>query len=109
MIGGFVLIWVESVRARREILDPRSAEMKRRMLITVVAIVGLLIPLAYAEKQPHMQRALQALENARAQLEKAEHDKGGHRAKAIELINQAIVEVQAGIEYDNTHPAQPKR
>jgi hypothetical protein len=83
--------------------------MNRRMLIAAIAVVGLLIPLAYAENQPRMQHALQALENARAQLEKAEHDKGGHRVKAIELINHAIAEVQAGIEYDNIHPDQPKR
>ena len=83
--------------------------MNKRMLITVMAVAGLLVPLAYAEKQPHMQHALHALENAKAQLEKAEHDKGGHRVKAIELINQAIAEVQAGIEYDNTHPEQPKK
>jgi hypothetical protein len=83
--------------------------MNRRMLIAAIAVVGLLTPLAYAEKQPHMQHALQALESARAQLETAEHDKGGHRTKAIELINHAIAEVQAGIEYDNTHPDRPKR
>ena len=78
--------------------------MNRRMLIAAIAVVGLLTPFAYAENQPRMQHALQALENARAQLEKAEHDKGGHRVKAIELINHAIAEVQAGIAYDNTHP-----
>lgn len=83
--------------------------MTKRMLTVVIVVGGLLIPLAYAEKQPHMQHALHALENAKAQLEKAEHDKGGHRVKAIELINQAIGEVQAGIEYDNTHPEQPKK
>jgi hypothetical protein len=39
--------------------------MNRLMLIAAIAVVGLLTPLAYAEKQPHMQHALQALENAR--------------------------------------------
>jgi hypothetical protein len=83
--------------------------MNKRMLTMAIAVGGLLIPLAYAEKQPHMQHALHALENAKAQLEKAEHDKGGHRVKAIELINHAIGEVKAGIEFDNTHPEQPKK
>jgi hypothetical protein len=39
--------------AASTILDPRSAEMNRRMLIATIAVVGLLTPLAYAEKQPH--------------------------------------------------------
>lgn len=56
---------------------------------------------AGAEKQPHMQAALQALENAVNQLQKATADKGGHRVKAIQLTNQAIDEVKKGIAFDN--------
>jgi hypothetical protein len=47
--------------------------------------------------QPHMQNALAALQNARAELQVAEANKGGHRANAIRLVNEAISEVQAGI------------
>ena len=47
--------------------------------------------------QPYMQGALDALQNARWNLQHAEHDKGGHRANALNLVNQAINEVQAGI------------
>jgi hypothetical protein len=47
--------------------------------------------------QPHMQNALGALQNARAELQVAERDKGGHRVNALRLINEAIGEVQAGI------------
>ena len=50
-----------------------------------------------APDQPHMQAALDALKSARNNLDKAEADKGGHRAKAIELVNHAIDEVNAGI------------
>jgi hypothetical protein len=49
--------------------------------------------------QPFMEAALRALNNAAAQLEQAVADKGGHRAKAIQLVSQAINEVQAGIQY----------
>ena len=78
-------------------------------IMTIAVTAALVIaPLAYAEKQPHMEHALKALENARTQLGEAEHDKGGHRVKAIDLINQAITEVKAGIEYDNTHPEKKK-
>ena len=47
--------------------------------------------------QPHMQSALADLKAAAGELATAERDKGGHRAKALELTNRAITEVQAGI------------
>ena len=47
--------------------------------------------------QPHMQNALASLQSAASELQAAIHDKGGHRAKALELTNRAITEVQAGI------------
>ena len=47
--------------------------------------------------QGHMFNALHALENADAQLQAAKPDKGGHRVNAINLVNQAIAEVNAGI------------
>ena len=50
-----------------------------------------------------MEDALKALREAKRQLEAGSSDKGGHRIKAIEHVDQAISEVQAGIEYDNTH------
>lgn len=48
--------------------------------------------------QPHMQNALNALENAKDSLNKATSDKGGHRKKAIGYVNEAIDEVKKGIE-----------
>lgn len=56
---------------------------------------------AAAESQPHMQAALSSLQNAHAQLRRATADKGGHRARAIPLVEQAIAEVRAGIAADN--------
>jgi hypothetical protein len=53
-----------------------------------------------AADQPHMQRALDHLQNAKANLERATPDKGGHRAKAIDLVNEAIDEVNRGIAAD---------
>lgn len=58
---------------------------------------------AGAEAQPHMQSALGSLQTALEQLNKATPDKGGHRVKAIALVNQAIGEVQKGINFDNKH------
>jgi hypothetical protein len=50
-------------------------------------------------EQVHMQNALRALENARSQLAEAVADKGGHRERAIGLVDQAIAETRAGIQY----------
>ena len=61
------------------------------------------IPTADADRQPAMQRALGALQQAKSHLQNATSDKGGHRVKAISLTNQAIVEVEKGIKFDNRH------
>ena len=53
------------------------------------------------EKQPHMRSALGFLRAAKAELDKATPDKGGHRAKALELTAGAITEVDAGIKFAN--------
>jgi hypothetical protein len=47
----------------------------------------------------HMETALSDLQAARSALIAAEGDKGGHREAAINLVNQAIGEVNAGIAY----------
>ena len=77
----------------------------RKSIIVVVAAVtiGFAAGAAFAERQPHMHAALHALRNAHQQLDTAEPDKGGHRVKAIQLVNQAISEVEAGIKFDDKH------
>ncbi|HXX53250.1 MAG TPA: hypothetical protein VEI28_01625 [Thermodesulfovibrionales bacterium] len=70
------------------------------VLLAAVALVAGLVIGAWAERQPHMRAALEHLQKARVQLEKAEHDKGGHRANALALVERAISEVQQGIAFD---------
>jgi hypothetical protein len=48
--------------------------------------------------QPHMEAALKSLVTARTELMNAEHNKGGHRAKALELVNKAIQETNLGMQ-----------
>jgi hypothetical protein len=55
------------------------------------------------EPQPEMTAAIQHLREAERNLQLASHDKGGHRENAIRMIDQAIGEVEMGIQYDNTH------
>jgi hypothetical protein len=53
--------------------------------------------------QPEMHAAIKSLENAKKHLASATSDKGGHRGKAMRLIDQAVAHVQQGIEYDRKH------
>jgi hypothetical protein len=60
-------------------------------------------PVPVAGNQPNMEAALAQLREARASLERAEHNKGGWRAKAIEATDTAIRETQRGIAFADTH------
>ena len=53
---------------------------------------------AVAGDQPHMTAALTAIESAKNNLQRATADKGGHRGRAIDIINDAISEVKKGID-----------
>ena len=57
-------------------------------------------PRSRGEDQPHMQSALESLRNAKRDLDQATSDKGGHRVRALRLVNQAIGEVERGMRYD---------
>jgi hypothetical protein len=46
------------------------------------------------DQHPHIHEALEAMRNAKHQLESAEHDFDGHRAKSLEHLNQAIHEAE---------------
>ena len=59
---------------------------------------------ASAEGQVEMNEALEHLRAARAALQRAEPNKGGHRESAIAFIDQAIHEVEAGKAYAIEHP-----
>jgi len=65
--------------------------------ILLVALVVSLYAVHVQAAQSHMLSALTALQTAKAELQSAVHDKGGHRAKALSLVNSAIVEVNHGI------------
>lgn len=79
---------------------------RRSALGTLVSatFLGLFLPKSgRAEDQPRMKAALEHLEKAKAELDAASADKGGHRNKARHLVDQAIAEVKRGIRYDNRH------
>jgi hypothetical protein len=75
-------------------------------IVLTIALMSLAPRSLYAQDyqpQPHMQAALQHLREAAEELQRADKDKGGHRVQALNLTQQAINHVQAGIQYDNTH------
>jgi hypothetical protein len=71
--------------------------MRQVIAACVIGSVAFGAGLAIAA-QPRMEEALKQTERAREQLDKAEHDKGGHREKAIQLLDQAIREIREGIK-----------
>ena len=80
---------------------------RRELLAAAPAAAGVAAVLvgaaAVRADQPAMQGALDALKSAEKQLQIAEADKGGHRAKALIYVRDAIAEVQKGIEYARKH------
>lgn len=85
--------------------DPRSFHGRRLLVVSAFGAVfaaGLLLGRANAD-QPHMHAAREHLQAARAELDRADADKGGHRAKAIDLVKRAIEQVDKGIAFDRRH------
>ena len=67
-----------------------------RLLVLAVVVAGFGLGYAIAA-QPHMTSALSLLQSARGELAQAAHNKGGHRERAIDLVDRAITQVKAGI------------
>jgi hypothetical protein len=80
---------------------------RRWAQIAAVAAVGFAFGLSAvawtAERHPHIQAAMKALERAEHQLQQAAHGYGGHRVKAMDLIRQAQQELREGLAYDRQH------
>jgi hypothetical protein len=70
------------------------------VLLTLIGAMGLQ---SVRADQPNMRAALAHLREAKAALQRAEHNKGGHRGRAVEIIDRAIAEVEAGIAAGRRH------
>jgi hypothetical protein len=77
--------------------------MKAKTILAVVMLLGIVVIAGAMPDQPNMQAARGNLITARNELQRATPDKGGHRARAIGLVNSAIAEVNLGIQYDRRH------
>ena len=77
---------------------------KTRLVGAVAALSLIAFGIGYAvAAQPHMENALNDLRAAHNELQSAVADKGGHRAKAIQLVEAAIGQVNAGIAFAASH------
>ena len=73
-----------------------------RGLFVFVLLAGYIAGCA-TTGQPHMQMALDELRAARSELNVAMANKGGHRERAMGLVDQAISEVQLGMQFAGSH------
>jgi len=71
--------------------------------LTLVAVFAAMNAISVKADQPHMQRAIELLRQARAEIQAASPTKGGHRTAAVEHINRAIEQVEKGMVYDRSH------
>jgi hypothetical protein len=87
-------------RTRRNAMG-MTTKLRMRMLAlgTTCTLLGAGIGGAAVAYQGHMYHAIDYLQSARQELIAAEGNKGGHRANAIHLIDQAIDEVNLGIQF----------
>jgi hypothetical protein len=75
-----------------------------RQKVVIGALIASSFGIGYAiGAQPHMDAALALLQNTRGELEAAVPNKGGHRERAIGLVDQAIVQIREGIAFAATH------
>lgn len=69
----------------------------------LVISVGVQVARADAcHNQPNMQAALDHLRQARAALDRAEHNKGGWRDRAIQATDTALRETNSGCAFADT-------
>jgi hypothetical protein len=86
----------ELILARRNLLAGMGVALAAGPAATLAASPAI-------ANQGNMDAAMRALENALAALRRATPNKGGHKERAVGLIEQAMAEVQAGIAYAAEH------
>jgi len=89
------------------------SQMKSRRELALLATGGVIASglivagaksaLADEVREEFMVRARRQLNEALQSLQQADDNKGGHKIAAVRFVQQAIDEVNAGIEYANHH------
>jgi hypothetical protein len=86
--------------------------MKKTVVIVVLIGIGVVLGIGGAawtqERHPEIRAAMHALTNAERYLAAGAHDFGGHRMKALQLVQQAEAELREALAYDRAHqPSGP--
>lgn len=87
--------------------------MTRSLLVTAafagLTLLGLGASRAAAEEHPRLHAALYEMRHARTELKEAKHDFGGHRAKALEALDEAISQIDKALKAvgDDTKGTEP--
>ncbi len=78
-------------------------------MLLLIALSGFAVP-QYKEDVPaDMQRAHQALQNAKSELQNAGDEWGGHRVKAIGHVDAALAELKAAMDWAKQHHEKMKK
>ena len=79
---------------------PQTGISRRQLSgLALLPLIGAIAGVSEASAdQPHMRKALAALQTALAELQTATPNKKGHRKEAMRLIQAAIAEVNRGIQ-----------
>ena len=52
------------------------------------------------ERHPHIRGAIRELQEAKRELQTADHDFGGHREEALKACDEAIRQLREALQYD---------
>jgi hypothetical protein len=77
--------------------------MKPMRSMIVIGLITVLSAGSALAQQGNMENAIEHLRAAPAALDRAQHNKCGDRERALEHVDAAIPECQAGIAYARSH------
>jgi len=73
----------------------------KRLAMVVAAGLFLVVGVARAQEHPQMEEAKKDLQAAKAALQAAAHDYGGHRKEAIAAIDRALGHINQGLQVES--------
>ena len=92
---------VEALEAVNQAIDQLNQALASDTARNTRPNAPALVPAAYSvERHPMIQRAINALNAARADLQQAARDFKGHRAEALEAVNRAQEQLRLAIACD---------
>ena len=78
--------------------------MKKAVIYLTVFVLGATLGLGVtvyaAEKYPHLRAALRELDGAKLELQNAPHDFGGHRAVALQAVEEAQTQLNLARRFE---------